>query len=130
MSLQHRDVASRRTISTALPLYHSSQLRIKRKGDMVRTHSRRLRVCSCVERVLMSVSVTVDFTKHISMNLSDLQAYVKHHAELRGNKIFLYPDETEYMVRKLPFLKILHVSVQQLLKRHFFSAEESEVCFS
>lgn len=42
MSLQLRDVASRRTMTTALPLYHSSQLKIKHKNDMVRTHSKRL----------------------------------------------------------------------------------------
>lgn len=42
MSLQRRDVANRRTLTTALPLYYSGQLKVKQKNDMVRTRSRRL----------------------------------------------------------------------------------------
>lgn len=42
MSLQRRDVVSMRAMITSLPLYYSSQLKIKRKSDTVRTRRRRL----------------------------------------------------------------------------------------
>lgn len=50
----------------------------------------------------MSVSVTAVFAEQISKDVSYLQVFKKHHAELRGTKIFLYPNETELTVRKLP----------------------------
>lgn len=73
----------------------------------------------------MSVSVTAAFTKQISKDVSDLQIFKKHHAELRGTKIFLYPNETELTVRKLPLLQILHRDVQQWAENEHFSIEES-----
>lgn len=81
MSLQLRDVASRRTMTTALPLYHSSQLKIKQKNDMI---------------------------------------FKKHHAELRGTKIFLYPNETE-----LTYTEMLNLEGLKSMDLHWSQQKKS-----